>query len=117
MVILGVGADICEAKSLSKMRFTRRFGEYFLTERERLALPSDLHRRRQFIASRFAAKEAVIKAFPAKLTPLEFEIRKKGVKPTVYFLSPHNRRTYQALVSLSHTEDYALGYAVVCHRP
>ncbi len=112
MTIVGIGADICDIGSIRKTRFPRRVGGFFLTEREMRKMPSTLDRIRQFVASRCAAKEAVIKAFPFRLTPLDFEIRMKRTKPTVYFLNSSYRRTYRALVSISHTQRYTLGYAI-----
>jgi phosphopantetheine--protein transferase-like protein len=110
--VTGIGVDIIELERVRKIKQLRRFAEYFLlpTEIEAFGASADPI---GFIASRFAAKEAVIKAFPGKLKPHEFEIIKAGVKPTVRFVSEKTSVKYRALVSLSHSTRYAAGYATV----
>jgi holo-[acyl-carrier-protein] synthase len=110
----GVGVDIVEISRIKKIRFLDRFAEYFLTGSE-LALFRTSPDPLRFVASRFAAKEAVIKACPEKISPHEFEIEKNGVRPVVRFLSEKGSR-YAALVSLAHSTEYAAGYAAVYVR-
>ena len=104
-----VGVDIVEIDRVRNIRFLRRFAEYFLTPRELefFAAAADPV---QFIASRFAAKEAVIKAFPGFLKPHDFEIIKDGKKPVVNFVG--NKKRHSVAVSISHSVNYAIGYAV-----
>jgi holo-[acyl-carrier protein] synthase len=108
--ILGVGVDVVELERIKKIRLLERFAEYFLTppELKALAKSSDPVR---FIASRFAAKEAVIKAFPGFLRPHEFRIGKNGAKPVVVFSAPQKSHCRMS-VSISHSTRYAIGYAV-----
>ena len=111
MNILGIGVDILELERVATIRCRERFAEYFLTpsEMRMFAASKDPVR---FVASRFAAKEAVIKAFPGALCPHEFEIIKDAAKPTVRFAS-EDMREYRAFVSISHSTDYVIGYAAV----
>lgn len=115
VIPVGIGVDILELGRIRRIRHLARFAEYFLTPEE-----IDIFKKApdpvSFIASRFAAKEAVIKAFPGVLKPHDFTIGKEGVKPVVRFLAPAARRRYVAAVSLSHTEDYAAGFATVMDR-
>jgi len=111
----GIGIDIVEMKRVRNIRFLHRFAEYFLTPDELITFAASADPI-GFIASRFAAKEAVIKAFPGFLRPHDFEIIKEGVKPVVRFLSPAHESKYRALVSLAHSTDYAAGYAMVIAR-
>lgn len=111
----GVGIDIVELSRIRGIRFLRRFAEYFLTPGELRGMRTRRDRI-AFIASRFAAKEAVIKAFPGFLSPRDFEIIKEGKKPAVRFVSPAFTGQYQAAVSISHSTEYAAGYAVVRKR-
>lgn len=112
---MGIGVDIVELKRVEQIRFLRRFAEYFLT-------PAEIESFRKntdpvsFIASRFAAKEAVIKAFPGFLSPHDFAIIKNGAKPAVRFLSPRIGDHYKAMVSISHSTEYAAGFATVTQR-
>ena len=110
----GIGVDIVEISRVRRIRFLDRFAEYFLTPSEQVAFRASLDPLR-FIASRFAVKEAVIKACPEALKPHEFEVIKEGVRPAVRFLSDKNLR-YDALVSLAHSTEYAAGYATVYRR-
>ncbi|MEK7180797.1 MAG: 4'-phosphopantetheinyl transferase superfamily protein [Patescibacteria group bacterium] len=107
----GIGVDILELKRLGKISNLLRFAEYFLN-------PSEIEVFKKscdpinFIASRFAVKEAVIKAFPGSLRPHDFLIKKDGVKPVVCFLSPL-AKNYKAFISISHSTQYVVGYAAV----
>ncbi|MBI3627214.1 MAG: holo-ACP synthase [Candidatus Sungbacteria bacterium] len=107
----GIGVDLVELAAIRRARFPWRVAEYFLTPREykEAQNSSDLY---QFIASRFAAKEAVIKAFPADLSPKDFEIIKGGRKPEVRFIHKQHAG-FRAFVSLSHSEHYVIGFAKV----
>lgn len=106
----GVGVDIVELERVRAIRCLRRFAELVLSKRElaELAARTDAI---AFVASRFAAKEAVIKACPQPLTAQDFEIRKRGPKPYVHFFNPAHRRC-RVSVSLAHSTDYAAGYAI-----
>ena len=109
---MGVGVDIVEISRVKGIRFLERFAEYFLSAPELKAF----HAHKDpiaFIASRFAAKEAIIKAFPGFLSPHDFEIIKYGKKPTVRFVSQKTASRYSTSVSIAHSTDYAVGYAII----
>jgi len=105
---LGIGVDIIEVKRFRAIGRLERVAELVLTEgeyREFARHPDPaLH-----LASRFALKEAVIKACPARLTYRDIEIRKKGIKPDVRILGGLSR--VSVLGSLSHSTDYVAGFA------
>ena len=111
-LITGVGIDIVELEDMRKARFKKRVAEYFLTKKEIRTMPHGA-RRTQFLASRFALKEAVIKAFPKKISPLDFEIIKKENRPHIVFMSPQRNKKYVVLVSLTHTVHIAAAIAIV----
>jgi len=62
-MIFGIGVDVLEVKRIGET--LQRFGEHFI---ERLLMPEEraqlarTQRRERFIAMRFAAKEAIVKA-------------------------------------------------------
>jgi holo-[acyl-carrier-protein] synthase len=108
----GIGVDIVELERVRGIRFLERFAEYFLTPNEMRTF-ADYADPIAFIASRFAAKEATIKAFPGFLSPHDFEIVKDGKKPLIRFVSDAVARRYEAAVSMAHSTEYAAGYAMV----
>jgi holo-[acyl-carrier protein] synthase len=123
-MILGTGIDIIEVARI-KASF-ERFGERFL---KRILRPDEIayclsHREpAPFLAGRFAAKEAVSKAFGTgigrQLGWQDIEIRRKeSGEPFVLLhdggqklLAERGGRTVQ--VSLSHTDYYAAAVAVL----
>jgi len=62
-VIFGIGVDVLEMKRVKNTlrRFGTRFTDHLLMPQERLELERT-QRRERFIAMRFAAKEAIVKA-------------------------------------------------------
>jgi len=107
----GVGVDIVELRRIENIRHLDRFVQFILSENEIRQMLSVSHRV-QFVASRFAAKEAVIKAVPEVLTYLDFEIIKEDGKPVVRFLKPAMWR-YRAFLSLAHSTEYVVSFALV----
>jgi holo-[acyl-carrier protein] synthase len=123
-MILGVGIDIIEVARVQASH--KRFGERFLN---RLLLVDEIayclsHKNpAPFIAARFAAKEAISKAFGtgigAQLGWRDMEIgRKKSGEPFVILHGNgkklfKSRRAKNLLISLSHTANYAAAAAVL----
>ena len=123
-MILGVGIDIIEVARVQASH--KRFGERFLN---RLLLADEIayclsHKNpAPFIAARFAAKEAISKAFGtgtgAQLGWRDMEIgRKKSGEPFV-ILHGNGKKLFKScraknlLISLSHTANYAAAAAVL----
>lgn len=109
----GIGIDIVEIERFGNARFKKRLAEFFLTARERKAVPSG-GRGDEFLAGRFAAKEAVIKASPLRLRPLDFEIAVRNKKPVVVFTKKFSRLS--ALCSIAHCARYAIACALIQNR-
>ena len=123
-MILGVGIDIIEVARVQASH--KRFGERFLN---RLLLADEIayclsHKNpAPFIAARFAAKEAISKAFGtgigAQLGWQDMEIRRKvSGEPFVVLHGKgeklfKSRRAKNLLISLSHTTNYAAATAVL----
>jgi holo-[acyl-carrier protein] synthase len=107
----GLGIDIIEIARFKKIRYLSRFLEFvFLPEEMR-----ELEERKDkfaYISSRFAAKEAVVKAMPVPVDVKQFQIIKKGVKPEVSFLD-QKFDDFKIFLSLSHSEEYVAAVAVV----
>lgn len=123
-MILGVGIDLIEVARIRTA--AERFGDRFL---KRILRPEEIAYCQQhrdpapFLAARFAAKEAVSKAFGTGIgTALgwqDIEIgRRESGEPFVVLHGSglklfQERRATQLRISLSHTEQHATAVAVL----
>ena len=123
-MILGTGIDIIEVARIASS--FEKFGERFVN---RILLPDEIaycqsHKNpAPFLAVRFAAKEAVSKAFGtgigAQLGWQDIEIRRKDSGEPFVVLHGKGRELLAARgakqmhVSLSHTEHYAAATAIL----
>jgi holo-[acyl-carrier protein] synthase len=123
-VILGVGIDIIEVARIQSSY--ERFGERFLN---RILHPNEIayclsHKvPAPFLAARFAAKEAISKAFGtgigAQLGWQDMEVgRKESGEPFVILLAGgkkllEERKARVVLISLSHTQEHAAAVAIL----
>jgi holo-[acyl-carrier protein] synthase len=123
-MVLGIGIDIIEVARIKAAQ--EKFGERFLN---RILHPAEIaycmsHRSpAPFLAARFAAKEAISKAFGtgigADLGWHDMEVcRKPSGEPFVVLhgLGPEllkKRGGQNLLLSLSHTENYATAVAIL----
>jgi holo-[acyl-carrier protein] synthase len=123
-MILGTGIDIIEVARIktSLEKFGERFGQ-------RILLPGEIayclsHKTpAPFVAARFAAKEAISKAFGtgigASLGWQDMEICKKESGEPFVVLHGKGKKLFesrgakQLLVSLSHTQNYAAATAIL----
>jgi holo-[acyl-carrier protein] synthase len=123
-MILGVGIDIIEVARIRASH--EKFGERFL---KRILHPAEIayclsHREpAPFLAARFAAKEAISKAFGtgigAQLGWHDMEVgRKESGEPFVILHGAgqklmQERGGHVVLISLSHTQEHAVAVAVL----
>src|SRR6267378_3584546 len=123
-MILGIGIDIIEVGRIKSSH--ERFGERFLN---RILHPNEIayclsHKEPgPFLAARFAAKEAISKAFGtgigAQLGWHDMEVgRKESGEPFVILHGGgkkliEERRGRVVLISLSHTQEHAAAAAVL----
>lgn len=123
-MILGIGIDIIEVARVQASH--ERFGERFLN---RILLPDEIaycltHKAPgPFLAARFAAKEAISKAFGtgigAQLGWHDLEIKRKESGEPYVILHDKGERLLQernaraVLISLSHTANYATAVALL----
>lgn len=123
-MILGVGIDIIEVSRIASSH--ERFGERFLN---RILHPNEIkyclsHRMPgPFLAARFAAKEAISKAFGtgigAQLGWQDMEVgRKESGEPYVILHGAgrkllEERKARMVLISLSHTQGHAAAVAIL----
>jgi holo-[acyl-carrier protein] synthase len=123
-MILGVGIDIIEVARIASSY--ERFGERFLN---RILLPNEIayclkyKAPAPFLAARFAAKEAISKAFGtgigAQLGWQDMEVaRKESGEPYVILHETgqkllESRGGGRVLISLTHTQVYAAAMAIL----
>ena len=123
-MILGTGIDLVEVARIASS--FEKHGESFLN---RILLPDEIayclqHRQpAPFLAARFAAKEAISKAFGtgigAELGWLDMEIRRQESGEPFVVLHGKGQQLFAARgakklhVSLSHTENYAVATAIL----
>lgn len=123
-MILGVGTDIIEVARIEASH--RKFGERFL---KRILRPNEIEyclsykSPGPFLAARFAAKEAISKAFGmgigSKLGWQDMEVgRKESGEPFVILHGDgekllRERGARAVLISLSHTQQHATAVAIL----
>lgn len=123
-MILGTGIDIIEVSRIASSY--ERFGERFIN---RILRPAEIayalsHKRpAPFLAARFAAKEAISKAFGtgigSQLTWQDMEVaRKESGEPFVILHDGglkllQERGARMVHLTLSHTENYAVAMAIL----
>ena len=123
-MILGVGIDIIEVARIASSY--EKFGERFVNRilhADEIAYCLSHKNPAPFLAARFAAKEAISKAFGtgigAQLGWQDMEIRRKDSGEPFVVLHGKgkklftSRRATRLLVSLSHTANYAAATAVL----
>lgn len=123
-MILGVGIDLVEVARIEAS--FRQHGEKFL---QRILLPDEIAYCLAYktpgpqLAARFAAKEAVSKAFGtglgASLGWLDMEVVRQESGQPLLVLHGKGRKLFEErgaknlLISLSHTENYATALAIL----
>ncbi len=103
---MSIGVDLAK---ISRFKFKRSLAQRILTSEE--FVQYEQHRiPHQFLAGRFAAKEAFIKAYNALPYPafsaIEIRLGEHG-KPYIFF----NETVYQ--LSLSHDGDYVVAFVII----
>lgn len=107
-MIRGLGTDIVNVNRIRDAMLRPGFVERVLTQKEREREISA-----EFVAGRWAAKEAIFKAI-GDLTWQEIEIwGERGEEPEIRLLVDDARKSYRILLSISHERDYAMATALV----
>src|SRR5438128_5765880 len=124
MSVLGIGVDLVECARIQ--RSIDRFGDRFLhrvfTDGE-IEYSMSMKFPARHLAARFAAKEAVSKAFGTGIGKAmgwrDIDVKKKpSDEPFLVFAGPaeqlaKQRRVTAALITLSHTEHHAIAMIVL----
>jgi holo-[acyl-carrier protein] synthase len=119
-MILGIGIDIVKFERVQRIyaEYGICFNKRVLTQREQEIIP--IKSRDEFLAGRFAAKEAVIKALGVRnISPADIEIlNDENGRPFVSNLQTllgkaGISQSAHILVSISHERDSAVGLALL----
>lgn len=126
-MIIGTGIDLLEINRISQISMRQpKLISRILTEAEQALLPSKEPRRTEYIASRYAAKEAASKAFGtgigASLGFHDIEIRKDVLgKPHLNVTKEAVERCFPAEdptrlsfhVSISHSKQFVVAQVII----
>ncbi|RDW17170.1 holo-ACP synthase [Oceanobacillus arenosus] len=116
-MIKGIGIDIIELYRIKKgMEANTRFVDRILTENERHLFNQlqNHHRKVEFLAGRFAAKEAFAKAVGTGIGKLSFHhIEVLPDSHGAPVISAHGYEEYRSFISITHSRDYAVAQVVI----
>lgn len=108
-MILGLGIDVVELDRIEEAMKNPRFAQRILTERERQT-PMPAMR----LAGRWAAKEAIAKAVPIKLSWHDVEIANDDAgAPSVTVTNSKWNPEWQLMISISHERGIAAAVAIL----
>lgn len=119
-MIKGIGIDIVEIKRVKKLikQYNKRFLERTFTSIEIQYCQSKPNPAQHF-AGKFAAKEALIKAFGKPLTLNEIEVENiAGKRPYIKLYGKAKKllSKINILVSISHDHEYAIAEVILENR-
>lgn len=104
MKIVGIGLDLCKISRIKNIRqkpYWSRFLDRVLHQNEKLSQTTD-----EFVASRWAAKEAIVKATGLKELPYrQIEVHKGANGEPLITIHNNNLSKLHYLLSISHEED------------
>ncbi len=126
-MIIGMGVDIIEIYRMGDA--IKKWGDSFLTKiftQKEIEYSASRRFSHQHFAARFAAKEAVVKAFgqpnkhPIKWTEIEVLNDKEG-KPVIEFHDDalklkKKKGVDDVVVSMSHSDNYAIANVILTKR-
>lgn len=115
-MIKGIGIDIIELERIRKSMENPRFIDRILTEKEKesyLQLHNEA-RKIEFVAGRFAAKEAFAKAMGTGIGKLSFQdIEVKNSELGAPFIESKQQSSMNIFVSITHSREYAVAQVVL----
>lgn len=112
-MIMGLGTDIVAIERINNVNQNNRLAERILSNEEKEAYNnlSNEHRQREYLAGRFAAKEAYAKALGTGIG------KRIGFKDIIVLNhptgAPYIHNDSRALISISHTETHAMATVLI----
>ncbi|MBE6155766.1 MAG: holo-ACP synthase [Firmicutes bacterium] len=110
-MLIGIGCDITSVNRF-KNKDDNFVKKILSNEEYTIYLSKKGHQKAEFLAGRFAAKEAIIKAIPEseKIAMSTINIFYEGEKPLCTY------KNYRILLSISHEKSYAISYVTIEKR-
>lgn len=107
--MIGIGCDIVAFERITALMQKKGYERIFTKHEQHLCEELHGQRRVEWIAGRFAAKEAIIKAFAKEkaLMLSQVEVLYDGTCPAC------TMEGYQVHISIAHEKAYAIAYAMV----
>ncbi|ASN07091.1 holo-ACP synthase [Virgibacillus necropolis] len=116
-MIKGIGIDIIELKRIKKsIEKSNRLVKRILTNREQATYENltSVSRQVEFIAGRFAAKEAFAKATGTGIGKLGFQdIEVTSAKSGAPILHVQGFEGYTTFISITHSKEYAVAQVII----
>lgn len=116
-MIKGIGIDLVELERVKKsLEKNNRLVNRILTTQEQAAYQQlgGLTRRAEFLAGRFAAKEAFAKATGTGIGKLSFQdIEVKNIESGAPTLFVQGYERYNLFLSITHSKDYAVAQVII----
>ena len=116
-MIIGTGMDLVEINRISQQIHNKKFIERILTPAEQETLEGFKNQRRQeeFLAGRFAAKEAYAKARGTGIgTNLSWQditiLNDESGRPTIQEKKDYKHHVH---LSITHTKEYAAAFVII----
>ncbi|RDW15087.1 holo-ACP synthase [Oceanobacillus chungangensis] len=116
-MIKGIGIDIIELERIKgSLERNNRFVDRILTENEMnlFIRLQNHHRKVEFLAGRFAAKEAFSKAVGTGIGKLSFHdievLPDRNGAPTI---TAYGYEAYRSFISITHSREYAVAQVVI----
>ena len=110
----GIGIDIVEFQRIRQIKEIEKFVERILSEDEKKVYNSQKNENRkiEYLAGRFAAKEAIYKAMPDQSTAkgfINYSVLndERGVP---YVTGPFQEKI---MITISHSENYVVAFVVI----
>jgi len=122
-MIYGIGIDMIEINRIEKILYRKEksFTNKILSNNEKTECPINIIKKTEYIAGRFAGKEALAKAFG---TGIGNQISWKNIeilncdsgKPYINFKKNFNDKNFIYHISISHTKTLAVAQVIIEQR-
>ncbi|CRX37311.1 / acpS / Holo-[acyl-carrier-protein] synthase /:188485 Forward [Candidatus Hepatoplasma crinochetorum] len=106
---ISIGIDIVENKRLNNINLIKRF----LSEEE-FKFFNDIKNKKEalgYASGRFAAKEAIIKAYNKEISSSNIKIVNNNYGKPIVFLD--NKKVNNLFISISHEKNYTVAFAIL----